>query len=63
MSGSAADSVASRLEDFGANLVIPPASFIVAGKPPVLEPGELERAEAWGRALAFKVAPQPIARN
>jgi hypothetical protein len=26
------------------------------------EPGELERAEAWGRALAIKVAPQPVAR-
>ena len=62
MSGSAADSVASQLESFGANLVIPPISFIVAGKPAVLEPGELERAEAWGRALAVKVAPQPVAR-
>jgi flavodoxin len=63
MSGSAADSIASRLVSFGANLVIPPASFIVYGKPAVLEPGELERAEAWGRALAIKVSPQPVGRS
>lgn len=62
MSGSAADSIARRLESYGANLVIPPASFIVTGKPTTLEPGELERAEAWGRALAIKVEPQPVAK-
>lgn len=62
LSGSAADTIAGRLEKFGAKLVIPPASFIVTGKPASLEPGELERAEAWGRALGFKVAPQPVTK-
>lgn len=62
LSGSAADSIAGRLERFGANLIIPPTSFIVTGKPAALEAGELERAEAWGRALAIKVAPQPVAK-
>lgn len=62
MSGSAADSIARRLENFGAILIVPPASFIVTGKPVTLEPGELERAEAWGRALAIKLTPQPVAK-
>jgi flavodoxin len=63
MSGSAADGIAHRLENFGADVVVPPASFIVTGKPTALEPGELERAEAWGRALAIKVAPEPVAKS
>lgn len=62
ISGSAADSIAGRLEKVGAKLIVPPASFIVTGKPTALEPGELERAEAWGRALAIKVAPQTVAK-
>jgi flavodoxin len=57
MSGSAAGDIAKRLEGFGASLVAPPASFIVAGKPPALEPGELERAEGWAGSLAAKLAP------
>lgn len=61
LSGSAAEKIASRLEGLGAKVVVPPASFVVSGKTPVLEPGELERAEAWGRALAIKLAPQPVA--
>ncbi|HET9780897.1 MAG TPA: flavodoxin domain-containing protein [Candidatus Dormibacteraeota bacterium] len=56
VSGSAADAIAGRLEKFGADLIIAPASFIVTGKPTALEPGELERAEAWGRALGIKVS-------
>jgi flavodoxin len=52
MSGSAAGDIAKRLEGLGATLVAPPASFLVAGKPPALEPGELERAEGWARSLA-----------
>jgi hypothetical protein len=30
-------------------------SFFVAGKDPTLEPGELERAEAWGASLVETV--------
>ena len=55
MSGSAGGDIAKRLERFGANVVAQPASFLVAGKPPALEPGELERAEGWARSLADKV--------
>jgi flavodoxin len=51
MSGSAADKIAERLEHGGAELVLPPESFIVTMKP-VLQPGELERARAWGAELA-----------
>ena len=56
LSGSAARTMAGKLEKLGAMLVAPPASFMVSGKPPVLEPGELERAEGWGRALATTVS-------
>ena len=63
MSGSAAGDIAKRLQGFGANLVAQPASFLVAGKPPALEPGELERAEGWARSLATKVdAATPATR-
>lgn len=57
MSGSAAGDIAKQLQGFGASLVAQPTSFLVAGKPPALEPGELERAEGWARSLAAKVAP------
>lgn len=57
MSGSAAGDIARQLQGFGASLVAQPASFLVAGKPPALEPGELERAEGWARSLATRVAP------
>ena len=55
MSGSAAGDIARRLQGFGASLVAQPASFLVAGNPPALEPGELERAEGWARSVAGKV--------
>jgi flavodoxin len=57
MAGSAAGDIAKRLEGFGATLVAQPASFMVAGKPPALEPGELERAEGWARSLAATLVP------
>lgn len=53
--GSAANEAAKRLGDAGGHLVAPPASFFMARGGPLerqtLEPGELERAEAWGRAV------------
>lgn len=61
MSGSAATDIAKRLQAFGASLVAQPESFLVAGKPVALEPGELERAEGWARSLATKLAPATAA--
>ncbi len=51
--GSAAVEVARRLDRAGARLAAPPESFFIARGGSLenqsLEPGELERAEAWGR--------------
>jgi flavodoxin len=55
LSGTAASGIASNLRRAGAVLVMPQMSFLVAGKQPELEPGELLRAEKWARALAAKV--------
>ena len=55
LSGSAATGISARLRQAGANVIEPEASFVVAGKYPVLEPGELERATAWAASLADKV--------
>jgi flavodoxin len=53
--GSAATEAAKRLGKAGARLAAPPVSFFVARGGPLedqgLEAGELERAEAWGRAV------------
>jgi hypothetical protein len=50
--GSAAQKIAKRLRRRGCRLAGEPESFFVEGTPGPLEDGELERAEAWGRALA-----------
>jgi flavodoxin len=55
LSGSAGAAITVRLRKAGANVIDPGASFVVAGKYPVLEPGELERATAWACSLAGKV--------
>jgi flavodoxin len=63
LSGSAAKDVATRLRRSGFRLVAAPESFFIErDRPPdgakrrhgseQLEPGELERAWAWGRRLA-----------
>jgi hypothetical protein len=63
LSGSAAKEVAGRLRRSGFRLVAAPESFFIErDRPPngekrrhgseQLEPGELERARAWGRRLA-----------
>jgi flavodoxin len=53
--GSAAGEAAKRLGKAGARLAAPPESFFISrGGPPEsqgLEDGELDRAEAWGRAV------------
>lgn len=59
-SGSAAGGINARLRKLGADMIMPQASFIVEGKDPVLKPGEVERAVAWGdnlgRALVAETA-------
>jgi len=53
--GSASGEAAKHLTRAGSRLVVPPESFYVGRSGPaelqVLEEGELERAEAWGRAI------------
>jgi flavodoxin len=55
LSGSAGAGITARLRQSGAQVIAPELSFFVAGKYPALEPGELERATAWGASLADKV--------
>ncbi len=54
--GSAAGEAAKRLRKAGGHLVSPPESFFTSRNGQVehqtLEAGEVERAEAWGRAVA-----------
>jgi hypothetical protein len=54
--GSAAHGMATRIKKRGYHLAAEPESFFVQGTPGPLEDGELERAAAWGRALANEVA-------
>jgi flavodoxin len=54
--GSAATEAAKVLRKAGGELVVGPESFFIARRGPMelqkLEPGEIERAEQWGRAVA-----------
>jgi len=61
LSGSAAVGIVRDLRAAGGTQAAPPESFFVAGTSPELEPGELERALAWGGSLAAKAAQQPAA--
>jgi hypothetical protein len=60
LSGSAAAGIADRLGELGGDLVAPAESFIV-DRTPQLKPGEIERAEEWGRELARLAAGMPTA--
>jgi flavodoxin len=52
LTGSAAASAAKMLRRAGANVVAPPESFFVTrDDPPVLVPGETDRAQSWARAV------------
>jgi hypothetical protein len=57
--GSAAKPAAKRLASLGFQLIVEPEDFIVGGPTgPLfdrLEPGEIERARAWGADLAQRV--------
>ncbi len=62
--GSAANEAAKRLQKAGARLVTTPESFFIGRGGPLerqtLDSGEIERAEAWGRAVvAAAVAARP----
>jgi flavodoxin len=54
--GSAGSAAAKALAKTGAEMVAPPESFFIVRHGPMpqqtLESGEIERAEAWGRAIA-----------
>jgi hypothetical protein len=54
LSGSAARSIAQRLRRLGGTLVVPAKDFYVKGTQPVLLPGELDRARAWGASLVAR---------
>jgi flavodoxin len=56
-SGVAATAIATRLRQLGARVIEPESRFIVAGQPPALVPGELDRAREWAAALAEVAAP------
>jgi hypothetical protein len=51
LTGSAAKTIAKKLERLGYELVAPPESFFVADSEGPLKEGELERARAWGASL------------
>jgi flavodoxin len=58
LSGSAGEDIARTLQASGAAVVVPSKSFFVFHKASELEPGELERAEAWGQLVADKIQPR-----
>jgi len=51
LSGSAAETIGRKLERLGADVPVRTGSFFVTAEPTV-RPDELDRATAWGRALA-----------
>ncbi len=55
LTGSAAKGIARRLENHGYHLLTAPESFFVTTESR-LEPGQIERATAWGAALAERVS-------
>jgi flavodoxin len=62
ITGSAAKGIGAHLRTAGATLITDDESFLVKGKQPQLEPGELSRAVAWGREVAAKAGVQtPVA--
>ncbi len=56
ISGSAAKTIARRLRRAGVRMFAPPESFFVTRSIPELEKGETERAAAWARSLADRLA-------
>ena len=60
LAGSAARVIGKRLTKAGAELVVPPESFVVTGRADGLLPDELEKARAWGRSLALFAAASRV---
>jgi flavodoxin len=50
LTGAASEGIARRLTELGANMLLPPESFVVAGGEGPLMEGEVERAVAWVRS-------------
>lgn len=59
LTGSAATGVARELRRLGCQLMVPPESFFVLGREGPLEPGELERAGRWTRAVLERAGELP----
>jgi hypothetical protein len=55
VTGSAAKGIARRLEGNGYRLLVPPESFFVTTEHR-LDPGQIERASAWGATLAERAS-------
>lgn len=55
LGGYAADALADRLSQLGAELLLPPEGFLVGGSEGPLQAGEAERARAWGASLAAQL--------
>jgi flavodoxin len=52
LTGSAAASASKTLQRAGAEVVAPPESFFVSrDDPPILDPGEIDRAMTWAQAV------------
>jgi hypothetical protein len=59
MAGSAARQIARSLRRHGYELTDRPQGFVVADFTGPLAAGELDRARAWGKALAAQLTPVP----
>jgi flavodoxin I len=58
LTGSAAHTLAKRLEQHGCHMLVPAESFFVTGSEGPLEDGEENRAAAWARQIAAQM-PAP----
>ncbi len=56
ISGSAAKTIARKLRGAGVRMFAPPQSFFVSQGVPELEEGETERAAAWAKDIADRLA-------
>jgi flavodoxin len=58
LTGAASGGISKRLNKMGAHRVMPPESFLVAGKEGPLLDGELERARTWAKHLVAAGGPE-----
>ena len=57
LTGAASGGISKRLKKMGAHAVMPPESFLVAGKEGPLLDGQLEHAHTWAKHLLDTMAP------